>query len=180
MGYPSSVVSWADITATGTVLKSEYLVEIADEAEAIQAELGSTPHGTAGSVAERLSVALAASGELVGRVRLADTDDDGRRRLRAGYFEGVTTSGGAQFEEFVSAITFDQPLQSDPLMFMTLRYLSTSSGRPEFVTWGAQRLSTTVNIYVQPASGSTLATGIPFGVYWCAVEETIDTANVEL
>lgn len=178
MPYPTTLISWAEVAASGVVLVADHLRVPMTEMESVEAELGTEPHGQAGSLAERLAVGFDAAGHLVGRVAFANATDGQRKRMRAGYFE-ATTQGSGQSEELVAAITFSPALQNAPLMYFTLRYLSTSTGRPEYVTWGSQVTNVSANVIIQPAaSGGLLTPGVPFGVYWLAIESTFDATQL--
>jgi hypothetical protein len=178
MGYPSSIVTWDEVATVGRVLRAQDAIEVAAEMEALQSEVGIEPHGSAGSIAERLSCSIDAQGNLVGRVAIADADDNQRKRMRLGYREFVTTVTG-QSEELVAAFTFDRPLKSVPLIFLRVRRLSTAVGVPVMATWGSSVATTHFNVLVQPQNGSSLVVGIPFGLTYLAIESEFDVTDTD-
>jgi hypothetical protein len=180
MGYPTSIVSWAAVAASGVVLQAEHIRATYTETEAIEAEMGVDPHGTAGSLAERLSIALDDAGNLIGRVAWANCGDSQRRRVRAGYEEFVTQTGGASFETLVAAIVFDQPFYNTPIMFFTLQRLTTSGFFPCFATWNANVTVNSADLVIQFQNGQNTIKDVPYGVHWVAVEQAADGTNLGL
>jgi hypothetical protein len=180
MGYPSSVVSWSSVAASGVVLRAQHLRDPYTELEALEAEMGANPHGTAGSIAERLSMAMDDAGNLIGRVAWANATDGSRRRVRTGYEEFVTQSTGQAIETLVAAIVFDQPFFNTPVMFFTLQRLTTSGFFPCFATWNANVTTNSADLVIQFQTGQNTISGVPYGVHWLAVEQAADSTNLGL
>ncbi len=178
MGYPSSIVTWDEVATAGRVLRASDVRQLAEELEALQSECGIEPLGAAGSIAERLSVSLAEDGSLVGRVAIADAADNQRKRMRVGYREFVTTTSGTS-EELVAAFTFDRPLKSVPLIFVRVRQLVTTTGRPTMATWGSAVATTHFNVIIQSPSTGSLVAGIPFGLTYLAIESEFDVTDTD-
>lgn len=180
MGYPTGVVSWGNVAASGVVLRAEHLREPFLEIEAIEAEVGVDVHGTAGSLAERLSMAMDDLGNLIGRVAWANFADNQRRRWRFGYREFVTVTGGADSETFTNAIPFDPPFFNTPLVFFTMQKLVTTGSFPIHIVPGASVTVNGMDIIIQFRQGIKTISGVPFGVHWAAAEQAGDSTNVGL
>lgn len=180
MGYPSTVVSWSNVAASGVVLRAQHLRDAFTELEAIEAELGADVHGTAGSLAERLSMALDEQGNLIGRVAWANFADNQLRRWRFGYREFVTVTGGADTETFLNAIPFDPPFYNTPIVFLTMHKLAASGTFPIHIVPGASVTVNGMDIVIQFRQGIKTISGVPFGVHWAAAEQAGDSTNLGL
>ena len=80
--YPAAVKSFSAIV-TGTKLEAALLVDAALEIDAIEAELGILPHGTSGSLGDRLNMAISQAGNFRA-IRVFEASNLQRRRMRAG------------------------------------------------------------------------------------------------
>lgn len=113
--YPGAIKSFSAIT-TGTVLTALLFTEAADEIAAIETELGLSPHGLAGSIAERILNFCDGNGGMLGHLKQAEgASDSTRQRIRAGQVEVLVSdmaTSQAKWKE--DTLTFSPPLAALP------------------------------------------------------------------
>jgi len=117
--YPGAIVSFANVVdddgaGAGTLLEASLCTTTNDELEAIEAELGVEPHGTCGSVAERMMFEF----QLDGRFRNMLENWEG---MAGAPFPGMCRKiqgDRFQYGGFSAALTFQEAFVQTPIVFI--------------------------------------------------------------
>lgn len=177
--YPTAIWSPSAIT-TGTVLAEALLGDAIDEVLAIETELGLVPHGSAGSIAERLLNAMDEDGGILGHLLQADGTNGLRLRIRAGRTVVRTEdldSSDAKFSRGV--ITFSPPLAALPTSchaIVNLEYTEddrAAADTPILVSYEHNSGDTTSFAYrVASSLNAPPVDGTQFILHWIAWERS--------
>lgn len=175
--YPGAIKTFSAIT-TGTILTQAHFDEMHDEIEAMQAEFGLNPHGSAGSVAERIALLLGDESFPNGLKEWFAGNTE-RRRIRAGVVAVDCDDLTAGTRTKSGTITFSPPVPAltiachAMLMMQNLEPDPSVATAPAWVSYIRNSGTTTSFGFRVGARAGLPAAGTSFLLHWLAFEKDI-------
>lgn len=178
--YPGAIKTFSAITSGATVLEQSLFDDAIAEIEAIEAELGINCHGSMGSIAERVTLALDKDGGSLGMIGVVNATDSQGRRMRCGVetvssdqLTPVPTSGTVLAGRY--HVTFDTPLTTTCIVFPELQLVESDPTLDTIaafiVAWG-NGSSTGFDVEVSTKTCRIPDPGTSFMFHWIAIEDS--------
>jgi hypothetical protein len=180
--YPGAIKTFTAIT-TGTKLEQVLFDDAIAEIEAIETELAANVHGSMGSVAERVKLAIDLDGLSPGNVKFLNATDGERKRFRCGVtafnVDDMTKITGPPAAGHVGTVTFAPALTVACNAFVSIQPSVTDfslSTIPAICCYvQASGTTTTFQFVVTTRVNSSAAAGSTFLLHWFAIEDTFSS-----
>jgi hypothetical protein len=180
--YPAAIKTFSAITLGATVLEQVLFDDMVAEIEAIEAELGINCHGSMGSLAERVNLALDWDGGSLGMIGVVNATDAQGRRMRCGV-EQITSDQLTAYPATGTAYSGHYTINFSPafssgsacIAFCELQLIEsdpTLPGIASFICQWGSGTSSSFTIQVNTKQPRIPDAGTSFMVHWIAIEDT--------
>lgn len=182
--YPGAIKTFSAIAA-GTSLEQALFDDAVAEVEAIETALGVNCHGSMGSLAERVKLAIDLAGLSPGNVKVADAADGERKRFRCGVtafnVDDMTKFTGPPASGHTATLTFSPALKVACNAFVHIQPSTTdfSLNTIPMICCYVQSSGTTnsFGFVVTTRANTSAAAGSTFLLHWLAVEDTFTSST---
>lgn len=179
--YPAAVKTFGAITSGVTELEQSLFDDAIAEIEAIETELGANVHGSAGSLHERLKMAMDYDGISSGLIRCFNAATTERLRMRSGATSFKVDSLTKLTYASRGMVTFDIALTVSCYAFVELQLVEANasvSTIPCFACYEHGTGSTSgFSFLVSDGAGNPPAAGQSFILHWWAREQSFSGAG---
>ena len=185
--YPTLLRTFSAMTEGSTVLVAALFTDLVEELDAMQTHFGVFPHGTQGSIAERVDKFVDRLGQCYGNVKECRANDDQLRRVRAGIadveFADLDTVDTRSARGTITWTPELSALRQDCHAIVGIQPFVNPENRgqtnvPSHVWYVNDTGSTTGFEYrVSTSANLAPADGDRFLIHWLAWERTLDGNN---